>query len=175
LIAMTEADIFEQTKTAYLCLIHPVVEGDAYRQDVAPVLALAPCVPEPLVASMLVGASWRERLLGLCLAMANRPATFVEPMLQSLREPRGIAIVPACAVLGVLARHGLYELHPALAYAFDREVFDGEIGWAVDKALHYAGLPAAPVDGNGPNSGQKFQDHAAVYDWIYRQPRRVES
>jgi hypothetical protein len=99
--------------------------------------------------------------------MATRPATFVEPVLQSLREPRGISIVPACAVLGVLARAGVYEMHPLLAYEFDRAVFDGEIGWAVDKALHYAGLPAAQVAGNGPNSGQVFENHVAVYSWIY--------
>ena len=112
---MTEADVFEQTQGAYLSLIHPILAGDRYQEDVAPVLAVAPAVPEALVASMLVGASWRERLLGLCLAMSRGQATwaslsetrtdvserrghvppppaFVDSILQSLRDPRGIAL-----------------------------------------------------------------------------------
>ncbi len=187
---MTEAELFAQTEGAYLRLIHPILAGERYREDLAPVLALAPSVPEALVGSLLVGASWRERLLGLCLGMAKRPATwgtqplgqptdtraacptsqppaFVESILQSLREPRGIAIVPACAVLGVLAQRGVYAMHPSLAYEFDRAVFDGEIGWAVDKALDYVGLPAAAAHGQGPNYGQVFEDHAAVYAWVH--------
>ncbi len=186
---MTEADVFEQTQGAYLSLIHPILAGDRYQEDVAPVLAVAPAVPEAVVASMLVGASWRERLLGLCLGMAKGPAMwgtrlacqpsdtraacptsqqrFIESILQSLRDPRGIAIVPACAVLGVLAQRGVYAMHPSLAHEFDRAAFDGEIGWAVEKALAYAGLPAKEVGGRGPNSGQVFEDHAAVYAWVY--------
>src|SRR5687767_11245574 len=92
-IAMSEADVLRQTGGAYLGLIHPTRDGNRYRQQVAPVITLAPSVPDPLVASMLVGVSWRERLVGLCLAMARRPAEFIEPVLQSLRDPRGIAIV----------------------------------------------------------------------------------
>jgi hypothetical protein len=193
---MTEADVFARTGDAYLRLIHPVMADDRYREDVAPVLALAPAVPDELVAAMLVGASWRERLLGLCLAMALRPGAFIERVLQSLREPRGIAIVPACAVLGVLARRGVFAMHPSLAYDFDRAAFDGEIAWGLEKALAYAGLPALEATGQashserseephaaardtlgcaqgdmptdrGPNYGQIFEDHAAVYAWVH--------
>jgi hypothetical protein len=60
---MTEDDIFKQTQDAYLCLIHPVRQGDTYRKEVASVVSLAPSVPDELVARMIVGASWRERLL----------------------------------------------------------------------------------------------------------------
>src|SRR3954451_5476256 len=95
---MTGAELLGRTNGAYLCLVHPVRAGGRYRQEVAPVLALVPSVPDQVVASLLAGASWRERLLGLCAVVAKgRPEAFVEAVLRSLREPRGFAIVPACA------------------------------------------------------------------------------
>ena len=164
---MSEGDIFEQTKGAYLCLIHPIRRDDTYRQEIAPVVALASSVPDELVAAMITCASWRERLLGLCIAMAKRPATLIEAMLQSLRDPRGIAIVPACAALAVLARRGTFTMAPSFSEMFDRTAFDGEIGWATDKAMHTAGLRAEDVPGRGPNYGQIFDDHVEVYGWIH--------
>jgi hypothetical protein len=163
---MSEDDIFKQTKDAYLCLIHPVRQGDTYRKEIASVIALAPLVPNELVASMITGPSWRERLLGLCIAMTKRSASFIEPMLQSLRDPRGISIVPACAALAVLARRGAFTMTQSFSEMFDRQVFDGELGWATDKAMHVAGL-REDVPGRGPNYGQIFDDHVQVYSWVY--------
>jgi hypothetical protein len=124
-------------------------------------------VPDELIVTMITGASWRERLLGLYIAMAKQPATFIEAILQSLRDPRGIAIVPACAALAVLARRGTFVMAPALAEMFDRTAFDGEVGWATDKAMHFAGLRADDVHGSGPNYGQTFDDHVEVCSWIH--------
>ena len=164
---MTADDIFERTQDAYLCLIHPIRQGDAYRQEIAPVIALTPSVPDELVAAMITSRDWRPRLLGLCLAMAKRPATFTEAMLQSLRDPRGIAIVPACAALTVLARHGTFTMPQSFSEMFDRSAFDGEVGWATDKAMYFAGLRTDDVPENGPNYGQIFADHVEVYDWMH--------
>ena len=130
-------------------------------------IAIAPSVPDELVAAMIAGVSWRERLLGLCMAMAKRPAIFTEAMLQSLRDPRGISIVPACAALAVLARRGVFEMSQSFDDMFDRTAFDGEVGWAVDKAMHFAGLRAEDVPGRGPNYGQIFDDHVEVYSSIH--------
>lgn len=160
---MSEDDIFKQTKDAYLCLIHPVRQGDDYGQEIASVIALAPSVSDELVAAMIAGSSWRERLLGLCMAMSKRPATFTEAMLQSVRDPRGISIVPACAALAVLARRGVYGMSRSFAEMFDRTAFDGEVGWATDKAMHFAGLRAEDVPGRGPDYGQIFDDHSEFY------------
>jgi hypothetical protein len=55
---------------------------------------------------------------------------------------------------------------PSFSEMFDRSAFDGEVGWATDKAMHLAGLRADDVPGNGPNYGQIFTDHVEVYDWI---------
>jgi hypothetical protein len=164
--AMSEADIFDLTKSAYLCLIHPVLRDDTYRQEIAPVIGLAPSVPDELIASMITGAGWRERLLGISLGMAKRPASFAQPMLQSLRDPRGISVVPTCAALAVLARSGIFAMTQTFSEMFNRQVFDGEIGWATDKAMHFAGLRADDVSGRGPNYRQVFDDHIQVYNWI---------
>lgn len=94
---MNEGDIFKQTKNAYLCLIHPVQRDNIYGQEIAPVVALASSAPDEFVRALIVGKSWRERLLGLCMGASKEPAIFIEAILQSLRDPRGIAIVPACA------------------------------------------------------------------------------
>ncbi|MBK8036030.1 MAG: hypothetical protein IPK22_02680 [Verrucomicrobiaceae bacterium] len=162
---MSVNDIFDQTEDAYLSLIHPVVSDDAYRQQIAPIITLAPCVSEYLVAEMITGESWRERLVGIFMAMARPPASLIEPLMQSLRDPRGISIVPACAALAVLARRGLFTMPEAFAEMFDRQAFDGEVGWALDKAMHFAGLREGEVAGNGPNYGQVFDDHVWVYSW----------
>src|SRR5262245_6773080 len=121
---MTEDDIFDQTKGAYLCLIHPTRCDNAYRPEIALVIALAPSVPDDLVASMITGRGWRERLLGLCMAMAKPPVTFIDAMLQSLRDPRCIAIVPACAALAVLTQRGVFAMADSFPTMFDRAAFD---------------------------------------------------
>jgi hypothetical protein len=159
---MTPDDVLVRTKGAYLCLIHPLQFG-GFWQELAPVIALAPSVPDPLIAAMITGASWRERLLGLCMAMVKGPERFTDAMLQSLRDLRGIAIVPVCAVLAVLARRDVFAMPESFAEMFDRSAFDGEVGWAVDKAMHFAGLRADDVPGQGPNYGQVFEDHVEVY------------
>ena len=101
------------------------------------------------------------------MAMSKRPGLFTEAMLQSLRDPRGISIVPACAALAVLARRGIFGMSQSFADMFDRTAFDGEVGWAVDKAMHYAGLRAGDVPGRGPNYGQNFEDHIEFYSSIH--------
>jgi hypothetical protein len=98
--------------------------------------------------------------------MATRPGDFTLPMLQSLRYPRGIAIVPMCAALSVLSRRGIFTMPLSFSEMFDRAAFDGEVGWATDKAMQVAGIRTEDVPGRGPNQGQIFEDHVAVYSWI---------
>jgi len=81
---MIVEDIFDRTGQAYLCMIHPARKGNVYRQEIAPVLRLSASLPDELVSSMIAGGGWRERLLGVCMGMAKRPVSFLEPMLRSL-------------------------------------------------------------------------------------------
>ena len=160
---MNEDDIFDQTGGAYLCLMHPGRFEDDCQYWIDRLSALGPSVPDDLVAGLIAGASWRERLIGLYLAASRAPHAFVQPALESLSSPRGISLVPACAFLAVLTRKGVYRMTPEFGRQFDRDAFAGELGWAVDKALHYAGLKEIDAAGKSPNRGQCFEDHAALY------------
>ena len=162
---MTAEKIMEQAGTAYLCLIHPILKDNTYRQEISPILAVVPHVQNAEIATLIIGVSWRERLVGFVLAMATQPEDFVKPILQSLQNPRGIAIVPACALLSILAEKNLFKTADILSNNFDRTAFDGELGWAIEKILFQAGLRTDDISGRGPNYGQIFEDHREVYRW----------
>jgi hypothetical protein len=163
---MSEDDVFSKTGATYLQLIHPVRTGEDFRQAFGPLVAFAPSVPDELISGMIVGPSWRERLLGLSLAMAKGPAAFTDAMVRSLHEVRGISIVPTCAALAVLARRGLFDIGLSLAGTFDRDAFDGEVGWAIDQAMRFASTQPERSTGRGPNYGQFFEDQIQLYEWI---------
>jgi hypothetical protein len=166
---MSEDTIFELSGYAYLRLIHPALQDHACHKALETVVTLSPLVPHEIITKLILGVSWRERLVGVSLAATKQSALFIEPMLQSLRDPRGISIVPICAALAVLARCGLYAMPPNFSELFDRQVFDGEIGWAADKAMHFAGLRNDNPSGRGLNYGQIFEDHIQIYTWMSNQ------
>ena len=167
---MTQSDIFKQAKGAYLALMRPARDGSEFSMGIDTLIALAPDVPVDVVSSMLAGASWRERLLGLCIAMTQtaQPARYIDSMVQSLRDPRGLSTVPACAALALLARRGVFTMTESFGDTIDRSPFHGEVGWGIDKALHFVGIRAedAPGDG-GPNDGQVFEAHVQFYDSLH--------
>lgn len=162
---MTEAEIFKQTKGAYIGLLHPLDKNEEFGGYVETLINLAPKTSNEVIQAMLAGSSWRERLLGNCMAMTrqNVPESFVASMLQSLRDPRGLSIVPTCAALALLAQRGVFKMTPAFGTMFDRSAFSGELGWAVDKAMFFCGLKSGDVSGNAPNDGQTFEDHVRFY------------
>jgi hypothetical protein len=162
---MTEDDVFKRTNGAYLCLIRPTMIDGSYRQELAAVVSLAPEVPDAIVASLISEGGWREHVLGFLLAMAKKPSSFVPHVQNSLRVPRGIALTPACAFLAVLARSGEFKMEHSFADELDRGLFDGEMGWAIDKAMFHAGLRPDDVGGRGPYYGQIFEDYVELYCW----------
>ena len=74
-------------------------------------------------------------VVGLPLSASEKeaPGSFVDHMFASLRDVRGISIVPACAALAVLGRRGLFDPSRLLEGEFDRAAFDGELGWALGR------------------------------------------
>src|SRR5262245_12995936 len=112
---MSEDEIFEKTQGAYLCLIHPVERDGTFKKEITSVVSLAPSVTDEIVAAMITRSSWRERLLGLCMAMSKKSGAFAEAMMKSLQDPRGIAIVPTCAALAVLVRAGVFTIPSSFA------------------------------------------------------------
>ncbi len=165
---MTEEEIFKQTKDVYLELIHPGSEDLRFSRNIASLINMASSVSDEIVITMIAGSSWRERLLGLAMAMTKQkqPASYIESMFQSLRDPRCLAIVPAAAALALLARRGVFAMAPSFDEEFDDEMFSGEVGWAVKKAMCLAGLRPDNAAGIAPNSGQVFEDHIQFYDYI---------
>jgi hypothetical protein len=86
-------------------------------------------------------------------------------MIQSLRDPRCLSTVPTCAALALLARRGAFTMTESFGETIDRTPFHGEVGWGIDKALHFAGVRADDVSGDGgPNDGQVFEAHVQFYD-----------
>jgi hypothetical protein len=164
---MTAEKIMEQTGAAYLCLIHPILRDNVYRQEILPILAVVPHVQNVEIATLIIGDSWRERLVGFVLAAITQPEELVKATLQSLQNPRGVAIVPACAFLSILAEKNLFKAADLLSNNLNRTVFDGELGWAIDKIMFHAGLRTNCVLGRGPNYGQVFEDHCEVYRWLF--------
>ena len=156
---MNEDEVFAKTAGSYRCLIHPVMEKNTYRLEIAPLTAFSPLVPDELISNMITGASWRERLLGLCLAMAKNPGAFTDAMLRSLQDARGVSIVPTCAALAILARRDLFDMRVLLAADIHRSAFDGEVGWAIDQALQSADKQSKELQGRGPHYGQVFENH----------------
>lgn len=173
---MTEEEIFKQTKGAYIGLLHPLDKNEEFGGYVKTLIALAPKVSNEVIQAMLAGSSWRERLLGNCMAMTREdvPESFVENMLQSLRDPRCLSVVPTCAALALLAQRGIFKMTPAFGTMFDRSVFNGELGWAVDKAMFFCGLRSEDVSGNAPNDGQTFEDHVRFYQSLHLESNHVD-
>ena len=163
---MNEAETFARTGKPYLGLIHPVTECDAYHREVAFVVALSSSVPDELVCNLIVGPSWRQQLLGLCFALARNSVTFTDAIVKSFLDLRGISVVPTCAARVVMARRGLFAMTAWLTTTTDRSAFDSEVGWAVDKAMHFAGIRPEDSTGKGPNCGQAFEGHTEVYEWV---------
>ncbi|HTI72574.1 MAG TPA: hypothetical protein VMF06_21540 [Candidatus Limnocylindria bacterium] len=163
---MNDDDLFEQTGDTFLCMIHPIMRDALHRQELSRLVAIEPLVTPSAVVALILGASWRERLLGLGLAMIKGGAAYVAPMIQSLRDPRGIAIVPACAALAVLGRSGI-AIYPALLHQeFDHVVFDGEIAWAMEQMRRHIAAVFPVCSDPGRNSGQHFDDHIEVFRWL---------
>ena len=161
-------EIFVRTRLGYFDLVNvDPVEGKK-RKDIASVLSIAPSVPDEIVERMLSGISWRERLLGLCIAMSMReqPPAYAERMTQSLGDPRCFAIVPTAAALALLAGRGTFTMTNSFGEQFDQNAFSGEIAWAVRKAMFYANLCSEDAAGHAPNNGQIFEDHLQFYESI---------
>jgi hypothetical protein len=150
---MTTDEVFQSIGEAYLCLIRPTMQHNLYRQELAPIVAIASHVPDEIVASMITDGGWREHVVGFVIAMAKDPAKFASHVVASLKKPCGLAITPACAFLTTLARSGEFEMPSFTPEGFDLRAFDGEMGWAIHKARHHSGLCADDAGDRGPYYG----------------------
>jgi len=157
---MTEAELFTETAGAYLTLIHL---GEGTTDAVATILACDDRVSEELIAALVTGQSWRERLVGLVLACHRGLPRFYDDLLRGLCDIRGISTIPTAAVLSIAIADFGCAYTESMTASLDRTVFDGEVGFALDHLHHAIGKGAAPAEEKGPNFGQSFADHRAFY------------
>lgn len=156
--------------TPYLSLLRPTPEGSdeiAVRSRLRlHVLVISPSV----ITELIHGPSWRERLVGLAFAVMSQPSSYVEQIVKSMKDSRGLSIVPGFAALVVgLRLDALCEL-PRSVCLLERSAFDGEIGWAIEKAMFHLGQRCTDPGGTAPNSSQVFEDELNFYDWLRAMP-----
>jgi len=166
---MTTAQLFEDVGDAYLSLIHPDIEEMDSIGALDIILKLGQEVNPQFIGELIDGESWRERLIGLALAARNKEWHLGEVASRSLLDPRGISIVPAGAFMILSARFVGSESKDWIGENYDEEVFDGEVGWIVDRVrmhLHEQSLNGEHIGvakDVGPNYGQDLQKHCMFY------------
>jgi hypothetical protein len=157
---MTEGEFFERTKSAYMSFIH--LEYNV-SESLASIYDCEPSISNDLIRKLVLGESWRERLLGLVLASKRGYPHFYNDMLASLHDVRGISTVPMSAVLSIAVKEMGCKYTADMTSTLDPTAMDGEIGFALDHLHHAIGLGPKPLQLRGPNYGQPFAIHRAFY------------
>jgi hypothetical protein len=162
--SMTEAKLFAETGDAYSSLIH-LEEG--VEETITRISACSDKTSNQLIHKLLRdGDSWRERLLGLALGTIRGIDQFYDSLMVSLHRSGGISIVPICAALAVAVRDRGCEYDARMTETLNRDLWDGEIGYALDWFHHAIGIGDAPEELIGPNYGQEFARHLAFYSML---------
>lgn len=55
---------------------------------------------------------------------------------------------------------------PAETKKLDRKIFDGDMGWALDKAAFHLGISKSDPSGASPYYGLSFEQHLNTFRWI---------
>ena len=160
---MNATEVFDALGHTYLQLNRPQPD---HVQAVERVKTFLPKIDDQGIKELLVGdaTSWRERLVGLVLAVQTGSFSFIAPIIESLSvRPTGLTIVPAFAALAALInRNPNHEVIDKIN-ALDPSIFDGELGWARDKFLFYVGLSDKNPSEWSPNDGKCFEDELRQY------------
>ncbi len=163
---LTEKQIFETLKgsASALSLLSPEV-----KIEINHILSLANNInPQTISKFLIEGPSWRERLLAISFAFATDPKPFHSNFIKALHKTGGLSIIPLCAAITTMVNCYNCSLEYIDYKSLDRNYFDGEMGFALDKMLYHIRLSDKVVEGKGPNSGQSFEDHYDFYKKIGR-------
>ncbi len=159
---INEKELLKKVSSKYLSLIHLSFQDN----EVIELINISKLLNNKLIQSLIVeNFSWRERLLGLFFACSKDVKIFYNPLIQSLQNVKGITIIPTFAVLAICINRGsLYNF--SMVKDCNRNSFDGEVGFAMDKMHYYTGLSATNLVRKGPNYGQDFEQHYKFYEKI---------
>ena len=162
---MSPAELMTELGDSYLWLNIPDIVDPECRQKVENILDAEPLTDSATVEELLTFEDWRERVVGHVLAVRKGPRQFASAMLGSLAAPCGLATVPTCAALVLaLADDNPDEWLPYCA-ALDRTLFDGDVGWSLDKMAFHLGWSANDPGGYSPNDGKEFDVHLSLFQW----------
>ena len=118
------------------------------------------------ISAFIRHEDWRPRLIGIFLVLLSQNGQqFVPDLIESLADPRGLTIVPACAALTRLISRAQMEV-PDFS-SLDREAFSGAMGWSIDKLRFHCGVGPDP-GGRCPNDEKSFEVHLKVLGKIKR-------
>src|ERR1041384_7836567 len=98
---VTDEQVFKRAAGVHLLFIRPDLASREDRQRIVDFLRCAPLVSKTVVEKLIRWDDWRPRLLGFALAVRKKPEAFVNAIVVSLQNPRGLAIVPGCAAIVV--------------------------------------------------------------------------
>ena len=160
---MDPAEVMTETRDSYLKLNFPYLENLDCQQAVADILRIEPLADAGTVEGLLTFPDWRGRLVGHVLAVRKGARQFVPAMLDSLADPRGLAIVPTCAALLLGLADEMPDRWMTRLAAIDRSPFDGEVGWSLDKLTFRLGWSPTDPGEYSPNEGKDFDLHLALF------------
>lgn len=92
---MTPEILFQQTSDFYQCLIHPELEDVDFQRELEASRGLRAELDRELALTLIQENNWRTRLLGLAVGVLLREWSLAPVVLDLIRQPTGISIVPA--------------------------------------------------------------------------------
>lgn len=162
---MTPEILFQQTSDFYQSLIHPDLSDVDFQREIEAFRGLRAELDRELALTLIQESNWRTHLLGLAVGALLREWSLAPVVLDLIRQPTGISIVPAGAWLMVQ-----HQQAPSLSPEIDGSESDSgpfgdEVGWVLTRlqAQRVGNLTVDP-DEVGPNSGQSLQSQLALYE-----------
>ncbi|QDT27345.1 hypothetical protein Enr10x_26620 [Gimesia panareensis] len=161
---MTPEKLFDTTADFYLQLIHPDLEDAGFRRALDAFCELRGELDFDLALALLQDRNWRSRLLGLVVGALLSEWSLAPAVVELIKEPIGISIVPAGAWLMVQHQRAPTFSPEIDLSEFDLGLFDGEVVWILTRlqALR-EGTFTVDSEATGPNFKQSLQSQLALY------------
>jgi hypothetical protein len=156
--------VMEHLGRGYPSFLRPDTFDPENVQAVQRLRRVASTIDDDTVSRLINGQSWRERLVGLYLAAMRGADRFSASIIQSLRDPRGLAIVPACAAISIALRHQRATDWEKPLGELDVGAFSGELCWGLAKlrwALKWADMDPGDLSSN---DGMDVEEHVRFYE-----------
>ena len=165
---MKPTEVMDKVGDAYLVLNRTSVRDPMTSTAIAMIVVLQSKLSDRTISELISnGPSWRERLVGLVLATNRGSPSYIDATIDSFcKQPTGLAFVPAFAALVVMTGGKPSRALLERLGKLDRTLFDGDLGWGLDKFLFHVGCSPCDPGGMSPNDGKSFEDNLEVFKLI---------